>query len=212
MRWEELLRKVGHLPLIEGETLLVGSTQPSALRVQLNRWQKQGKLVQLKRGFYVLATPYFKGSLYEPYVAARLSSPSYLSLEWALHYHDLIPESVPVWTSVTTKRAGRWVTPLGTFDYRHIQPSLFWGYDSLTVAHQTAFVSTPEKALLDFFYLRPMEVSMDYLTELRLQNVEKILVSKLWEYAKRFGKPRILQATEMIVQYIHSYQEGETLL
>ena len=212
MKWEGFLKKVGHLPLIEGEILLVGDAQPSALRVQLNRWQKQGKLVQVKRGFYVLAAPYFKGPLYEPYVAARLNSPSYLSLEWALHYHDLIPESVPVWTSVTTKRPGRFVTPLGTFDYRHIQPSLFWGYDSLTAAHQTAFVSAPEKALLDFFYLHPIEVSMDYLIELRLQNVEKIQVSKLWEYAKRFGKPRILQATETMVQYIHSYQEGETLL
>ena len=212
MKWEEFLKKVGQFPLIEGEALLVGSTQPAALRVQLNRWQKQGKLIQLKRGFYVLAAPYFKGTLYDPYLAARLVSPSYLSLEWALHFHDLIPESVPVWTSVTTKRPGRFVTAMGTFDYRHIKSSLLWGYHSVTTAQQTAFVATPEKALLDFFYLQSLTVSMDYLTELRLQNVEKIQVSKLWEYAQRFDKPRMLQTTEVIVQYIHSYQEGETTL
>lgn len=212
MDLKSFLKITGGLPVFETENLLVGVSDPAPIEVQISRWNKAGKIIQLKRGIYLLADPYRKVEVYEPYIAAILKRPSYISLEKALEYHNLIPEAVTVYTSVTTKRQGRFVSEVGTFDYRHIKESLFWGYTSLTVNKQTAFIASPEKALLDFFYLKKVKISLDYLQGLRLQNVEKINSKKMFECARKFKKPRILHAAEVIKEYIALYKKGRKVL
>lgn len=212
MKWTEFIKLVGGLPVIDTEILLTGVSKPEPLKVQISRWQKAGKLIQIKRSIYLLAEPYRKVEVYEPYLASILKRPSYISLEKALEYHGLIPEAVPVYTSVTTKRPEKIISKVGVFDYRHIKSFLFWGYDSVTVNRQTAFIASPEKALLDFFYLKKVSISPEYLKEMRLQNVKKINLNKLFEYAKRFGKPGILRVAETIKGYIKSYDDEEKTL
>jgi len=207
MKWEEFLKQVKHLPVIESEMLLTGAADPAALSVQLVRWAKAGKIIQVKRGVYFLSEIYRKIDVYEPHLASILIKPSYISLEKALEFHGLIPEGVPVYTSVTTKRSGRLITSVGVFDYRHLQPSLFWGYQSITLRQQTAFIAQPEKALLDFFYLKKIKVSYDSLEEMRLQNCEIINHQTLITYAQRFQKPGILTAAKTLQQYLNT-QKG----
>src|SRR3989338_2413754 len=116
MKYEELVRKCGQWPVIQAENLTSGvflKLPPLSIKVQLSRWQKSGKIIQLKRGVYVLPEMYRKTAVYEPYLAWILKNPSYVSLEKALEYHDLIPEGVAVYTCVTTKRPGQLKTPLG---------------------------------------------------------------------------------------------------
>ncbi len=212
MDFAELISQVKHLPVINTQILSAGALKPDAIKVQISRWEKAGKLIQLKRGIYILAEPYRGIEIFEPAVASLLKRPSYISLEKALEFHNLIPEAVNVYTAVTTKRQGRFNTPVGIFDYRHIQQSLFWGYHSLEVRKQTAFMAEPEKSILDLIYFRHVDVSMDYLAELRLQNVEKINLRKLSEYARRFGKPRMEQSAAMIKDYVLAYKKKEKTL
>ena len=174
MKLYELIKKYGNLPVIDTENLLAGESDPNSIRVQISRWVRSEKLIQVKRGIYLLAKEYRKVDAYEPHLASILEKPSYISLEKALEYHGLIPEGVPVYTLVTTRRPRRLVSSVGTFDYRHIKSSLFWGYSSVTVNGQTAFMASIEKAILDLFYLKRMDVSFEYLDEMRLQNIEKI--------------------------------------
>ncbi len=212
MKFEELLKTTGNLPVIDTENLMVGSVKRQAMKVQLSRWTQQEKLIQLKRGLYLLAPVYRKVSVYEPYLASLLTSPSYISMEKALEFHNLIPEAVTVFTCVTTKRPTEFNTPAGRFSYRHIKPQLFWGYQAMTLNSQTGFVASPEKALLDFFYSNSVEISMDYLIEMRLQNVEEINLKKLMEYAKRFNKPKLRRVAAVIHLYVAAYQKGEVPL
>ena len=209
MKWEEFLQKVGKLAVIQTELLLPGIPDQRSLKVQISRWQKAGNLIQLRRGIYVLAEPYRRAEVYEFYLAAILKNPSYISMEKALEYHGLIPDAVPVYTSVTAKRPGRFVSDFGVFDYRHIKSSLFWGYDSVTVNRQTAFIASPEKALLDLCYFKGVNVQEAYLRGLRLQNVKKVSVEKLSACAKRFKKPGILTAAKTIAAYIDSYNDED---
>ncbi len=204
MKFEKFIKITGGLPVIDTEILLAGVSDPNPVKVQISRWEKSGKLIQIKRGLYLLSKPYRKVEVYEPYVASVLKSPSYISLEKALEYHDLIPEAVSVYTSVTTKRPDRFVSEIGVFDYRHIKISLFWGYNSVTMNKQTAFIASPEKALLDFFYIRKVDTSIEYLDELRLQNLDKIDVDKLIEYAERFKKPGMRRIAELIKEYVNT--------
>ena len=212
MNWERFLKTIEKLPVINTENLFAGVSDPAGIEVQISRWNKAGKIIQLKRGVYLLAEPYRKIEVYEPYIAAILKNPSYISMEKALEYHNLIPEAVTVYTSVTTKRQGKFVSKAGIFDYRHIKEPLFWGYTSVTVNKQTAFIASCEKAILDFFYVKKLDISLDYLYELRLQNVEKINIENLFEYARQFGKPKMLYVAKLIKEYSALSRKGEKTL
>lgn len=212
MKLEEFIKITGELPVIEVELLLAGMPNSDSLKVQISRWEKAGKLIQLRRGVYLLADAYRKIEVYEPYIASILKKPSYLSLEKALEYHGLIPEAVKVYTSVTTKRATKFSSPVGVFSYRHIKKSLFWGYKSVTMRRQTAFIATPEKALLDLIYLNGIKISNQYLEGLRLQNLEQINLDTVLEYAKKFKKPGMLRVAKVIKEYIQSHKEGGQVL
>lgn len=209
MKWEEFIEHAGNLPVIDTELLLAGVKDPNPIKVQISRWKKQGKLTQIKRGLYILAAPFKRQVVYEPYLASILKQPSYLSLEKAFEYHGLIPESVNVYTCVTTKRPGKFMTKLGIFDYRHIKTTLFWGYQAVTVNKQTAFIALPEKALLDFFYLKSVKISFDYLSEMRLQNLKNIDLERLLVFAKKFKKPRMLKIARAIKEYVEQNNVGE---
>lgn len=212
MKWSEFLDKFAALPVIDAGILAAGVRDARPLKVQISRWVKAKKLIQVKRGIYLLAEKYRKAAVYEPYLASLLKRPSYISLEKALEYHGLIPEAVPVFTSLTTKRQGRFVSGAGAFVYRHIKKPLFWGYQSVTVNGQTGFIASPEKALLDLFYLNGMNITRAYLKELRLQNVGKIDMKKLIAAARRFKSAGILRAVKAVEKYITSYKDEEKTL
>lgn len=209
MEFDEFLKYTQHLPVIDTRVLSIGNKNPLPLKVQISRWVKSGRLIQLKRGIYLLAEPFRKVTSSEFYIANILKTPSYISLEKALEFHGLIPEAVRVYTSVTTKRPQILETPVGHYAYQHVKPSLFWGYTSLAMGGQTIFMAFAEKALLDFFYLKQAKVSLDYLTELRLQNLENIKITKLMEFGRRFKKKNLMRAAELLSRYMKDEKNGK---
>jgi len=212
MEFKEFLQKYQQLPVLNSKMVLAGEPQPSSLRVQLARWVKAGNIIQLRRGVYVFAPHFQKVSCPVYFLASVLTAPSYVSQEKALEFYDLIPERVFSVTCVTTKRPGGFDTPLGRFEYNHVQTRLFWGYGSVVLDGQAGFMAHPEKALLDLVYLRSPRVDQDYLDELRLQNLEKIDLKRLLEYGRRFKKPGILRAAETIIKYIETSRSAEKTL
>ncbi len=212
MKLGDFLKCVRGLPVIDAKNLLAGITNPAAINVQLSRWHKSGKLIKLRNNIYLLAENFRKVDIYEPYIASVLKKPSYISLEKAFEYYGLIPEAVPVYTSVTTKRPGKIITPIGTFDYRHIKNSLFWGYKPVTVNKQLAFIAYPEKALLDFFYLKGLHIDSGYLDEMRLQNLEDVNFERLLKFAERFKSPGVLRMAEFIKKYAMRQKKEERSL
>lgn len=55
---------------------------------------------------------------------------------------------------------------------------------------QQAFVAMPEKALLDLAHLTHKSDSPNYLSQLRLQNMERLDFVCLNEFAERAAKPK----------------------
>jgi predicted transcriptional regulator of viral defense system len=208
MKWETLLSIVGSEAVFSTSLLLTGSESRVNIQLQLSRWVKGGKLHQLRRGLYVLAEPYRKVEPHPFLMANRVKVPSYVSLQSALAYYGLIPEYVPVVTSVTTNRPGIITTSEGTFSYRHIKKSMFRGYAGVDAAkQQTVFLALPEKSLLDLIYLTPGGESAEYLEELRLQHTENLDKEKLMEFAEENGSPKLHIAVERILRVIRD--EGE---
>ncbi|GFP39677.1 type IV toxin-antitoxin system AbiEi family antitoxin domain-containing protein [Candidatus Hakubella thermalkaliphila] len=184
MEFTRLVEIVGDEPVFEASLLLAGNVNPGDVRRQLSRWTAGGRLYQLRRGLYALAPPFQKVKPHPFLIANRMVRNSYVSCQSALAFYGLIPEYVPVITSVTTARPARWETPFGVLEFRHIKTDLLRGYRLSEVsAGQQAFVATPEKALLDLVYLHPGGDSPEYLRELRLQNVERLNLDELQRQA-----------------------------
>ena len=195
MEFARLLDIVGDEPVIETSLLMAGAVDPADVRRQLSRWVTAGRLYQLRRGLYALAPPYQRTKPHPFVVANTVVRGSYVSLQAALAHYGLIPEASPVVTSVTTGRPGRWDTPLGAYEYRHIKVGLFFGYRLDEVSPgQRAFIATPEKALLDLVHLHPGGDDPAYLPELRLQNLERLDVQALQRLAEQAGKPKLHRA------------------
>jgi predicted transcriptional regulator of viral defense system len=213
MKFKELIEIVGDEPVFEASLLVSGEVEPADVHRQLSRWTKAGKVYQLRRGLYALAPPFQKIKPHPFVVANRLVRSSYVTSQSALAFYGMIPEHVSTVTSVTTLRPGLWKTPLGTFQFQHIQHALFFGYRRMDLSNrQTAFVATPEKALIDLIYLQPGTNSSDYLIELRLQQLDQLNTTELKRTADLIQRPKLQGAAAKIMELAHAEKgEYETL-
>lgn len=211
MELNRFLAAVKNEALFETSLLFAGADRPQQAQRQVADWVRAGKLVQLRRGLYVLAEPYRQVKPHPFVVANHLMPASYVSLHMALSYYSLIPEHVAVVTSVTTQRPGQWQTPYGRFTFKHVQTDFFYGFEYRAVSQtQYAYVAFPEKALLDLVYLQPGGDKPEFLASLRLQNLDQLDVERLLLFAERLAKPKLKQAAQfiarLVVEEANSYQ------
>ncbi len=205
MKFNELLHIVEREPVFETGLLLAGDVHPAELYQQLSLWKRAGRVIQLRRGLYALAPPFQKVQSHPFVIANRLVRGSYVSCQSALAHAGHIPESVPIVTSVTTGRPGRWDTQLGGFKYRHVKIELFSGYRWLEVfPGQSAYVASPEKALLDLIHLQPGADSLEYISELRLQHLETFDVDEYARLASGTGSPKLVRSVSIIRDLVES--------
>lgn len=118
---------------------------------------KSGELVSLRRGLYIIG-PKVDLSQPEPFlIANHLRGPSYVSLESALSYWNMIPERVYEISSVTTKTSKQYKNPVGRFSYRKLKtPYYSYGINHIEYSSkQTFLIASREKALCDKIVLTP---------------------------------------------------------
>ena len=211
MEFTRLVEIVGDEPAFETGLLLAGDVDPNDVRRQLSRWTEAGRLYQLRRGLYTLAPPFQKVKPHPFVLANRLVPNSYVSCQSALAHYGLIPEYVPVTTSVTAARPAHWDTPLGNFEFRHVKVELLCGYRMTDLGrNQQAFVATPEKGLLDLIYLQPGSDSPNYLREMRLQNLDRLDMDELQRQADLAASPKLRRAVNAVRKLARS-EEYTTL-
>jgi hypothetical protein len=119
----------------------------------VKRALREGLLIRLRRGLYLIGPPIRKGrpDLFE--LAQQLCSPSAISFETALSYHGWIPEAVYTVYSATPKRRQSFETPLETFTFLHTPLQGF--YDGVErLESPICFLAGPWKALGDIAYSR----------------------------------------------------------
>ncbi len=117
---------------------------------KIARMVKAGEIVRIKQGLYE-TDPQTDGIL----LAEAIYGPSYLSFEFALSHHGLIPEAVYQYTSATfeKKRTKLFETPFGVFSYRDVPSLVFPLGVRLVLRGENSFrLATPEKALCDELY------------------------------------------------------------
>ena len=149
----------------------------------IHRLKKQGYIESVKRGLFKFSDQ----SVSDLYLANRLYEPSYISLEFALSYYGVIPETVYEITSVSPKATRRFEALGKVYSYHRIKKTAFTGY---AVQKQKGFsfaIADPEKAFVDTLYYRLLSGKKP----LSRFNKDKINAAKAIKYARLFNNPRL---------------------
>jgi predicted transcriptional regulator of viral defense system len=212
MKFETLLSLVRSLPCFDLATVvqLTGDRRESVIH-QLYRFSKAGKIIALRRGMYALAEPYRTVAVQPAELAGMLYRPSYLSDVWALANYGIIPEAVTVFTSVTTRRPRQFRNAFGEFRYKNVKKSMFFAYSSVELIGRKVILATPEKALVDLWYLSQGEWTADRMREMRFSSDEILDENLLAGLIEKINKPRLQRAFEIWKRMRLDDEEGEAI-
>jgi len=147
---EELRRKINGEEF-DYQALLDYLREYNCPRDKVTDLLRRGAIIRVKKGIYIFGERYRRRPFSREALANMIYGPSYVSLDYALHYYGLIPERVEAMTSITCNRGRRFVTPVGLFIYRGIPMSAYQiGIDRVVLEGRRSFlIAIREKALAD---------------------------------------------------------------
>ncbi len=117
---------------------------------KITRLEREGEVIRLRRGLYIAGNMSSDCPGSRELIANHLYSPSYVSYEYALSFHGIIPEQVYLIRSSSLLRSRQFSTPLGEFAYVYAKPEVFpAGIMSVQSGNISFMIATPEKALCD---------------------------------------------------------------
>lgn len=181
---------------------------------RLVEWQRKGYITKLRNGYYCF-TDQTINEQFLFYTANQLCRPSYVSLETALSYYGFIPEGVFQITSCTTLKTQSFKTPYGSFAYRHIKASIYFGYQLIEWSQSVASteksyrftMASPEKTLIDYLYLNAEVKDTKDIEALRWNRpriLETIDMRKLELFARYIGSPALDQRLTILRSYLNA--------
>jgi predicted transcriptional regulator of viral defense system len=175
-------------------------------RRRLNEWQEKGYIRKVIKGYYTFSgLELNEGVLFE--IANRIYAPSYISLEMALSYYHLIPESVYGITSVTTRKTYRFKTGVAEFAYRTVKPALFFGFELVRYNSKVFKIAAIEKAILDYLYLMPHLRTEGDFQSLRLDRdmfFEQVNQERMNEFLALFASKALAGRTSKLWRFLEN--------
>ena len=199
-RSKRILGLVGTLPSFGASNLAPLGEKRPYLNIILSRHVKRGTLMRLRKELYVtrnyLDQAERRGifSDYVEFAANKLYSPSYLSLDYVLHEHNLLTEIPRNITSVGLRKTDNFSNDLGNFIYHKIKEELFCGIKVLRKGDFSILKATKAKALFDFLYFRKrllMDRKAVEALRLNLEEFTKSDFKELEGYVAKEGSARM---------------------
>lgn len=140
----------------------------------INYYQKKGEILKLRNNFYCLKI----NKPHEFVIANFIYKPSYISLETALSYYSIIPETIYSITSITPRKTNIFTTLEKSFYYHKVKKNFFTGYVLKKINSETFYIANPEKALADFLYFSFLKKKL--LPE--RMNIKEINIKNVFQY------------------------------
>jgi hypothetical protein len=128
-----------------------------------------------------------------------------VSLESALSRYNFIPEGVFQITSCTTRKTNSFNTAAGSFFYRHLKPSLFFGYRLEKWGQHRFAIAEPEKAVIDYLYLHHEIEATEDIEALRWNSPEiknQISMEKLNTYEAYINSPALSRRLKSLKSFL----------
>jgi len=175
-------------------------------RNRLNEWQGKDYIKKIIKGYYVFSDLEIDERILFR-IANLIYKPSYISLEMALSYYHLIPESVFGVTSISTRRTYKFKTDFAEFSYRSIKPELFFGFEIMESNGINFKIASVEKALLDYFYINPHINDKSGFEDLRFNTesfLNQIQDERLNTYLYRFDNKALTRRINSFMRFCRS--------
>lgn len=168
---------------------------------QLAGWKKKGLLKSAKRGFFVLPS-----SRIDLHILANELNYSYISLEYALSYHQMIPDIAQTITSISKDRNEKIHNEFGSFIYQKISKDLFVGYALLKSEKENRNfrIASPEKALFDLVYLRQDLRSKNDFDSLRLTLPKDFKLAEIKKFVSLVKANRLKNRLNNLITYLYA--------
>lgn len=194
------IRKLSHFEELEYlrlKNILKNYSQP---RNKIQQLLKSGDLIRVKKGLYIFGEKAALGPYCKEHLANLIYGPSAISLEYALSFYNMIPESVVEITSITLRKNKQFDTPVGRFSYRYLTAKKYaYGITQIDIEGRNVLIAIPEKALCDMLIMKaPRLDSIDEMQEyldnnLRLErrHLEKMNLRSLTAIASCYQHPNI---------------------
>ena len=205
MRFRELENRVKALPAFNLND--VRKLDPDFHRQQLSFWLQRGYIKSLAGGYYILADQEIDERFLLT-LANKIYEPSYVSLESALAYYQVIPESVLGVTSISSRKTTQFDSSWGIFSYRCMKPIYMFGYEIIESRQKLKYkIANLEKTILDFLYLNSGINDLEDFEALRwnkyqlLQLVDNTVFLK---YLQIFDNKALKSRVAILLEYINA--------
>lgn len=204
MLLDSMRRAIGtDAPFSTRELLLIdrGFRQPT-----LSEWNRKEQVRMLVRGWYVFADAQVDLPLLFD-VGCQAYPPAYVSLESALSWYELVPETVHAITLVGTRTTRTSATDAATFVWRTVKPLRWFGYHVVEYGRGRRFlIAEAEKAILDYLYLHPGLRTADDMLSVRLDEggFAALDHDRLERWALRFEHARLSRQVHALEEAMHN--------
>lgn len=205
MKFREFESRIRALPAFNLND--VRKLDPGFHRQQLTYWINQGYIKPLAGGYYILADRAMDETVL--FMAAnKIYEPSYVSLESALAFYEVIPETVLGVTSVSSRKTQQFESAWGIFSYRSVKPQYMIGYQVIENSPGIKFkIACLEKTLLDYLYLNSEIHSTTDFEGLRWsrEQLRGLLDhSTLVRYVNLFDKRSLENRVDQFIEYLNA--------
>ena len=173
-------------------------------RARLNEWQNKVYIKKVIKGFYIFSDLEISENILF-LIANKIYSPSYISLESAFSYYNIIPEGVYSVTSITTRKTFKPAGNFTSFKYKKIKVEFFFGYKLIEYKSRYFKMSSLEKSKIDNFYFNPKKDSFNDFYEMRFNTSslsEEIDLKIVKDYLKRFNKKSLTRCINNLLEFI----------
>lgn len=176
----------------------------------VNRALKEGSLVRVHRGLYLISVPGKRASVNAYEIAQAIYGPSVISLESALQFHHLIPEAVYSTTSVTIKKSKHVDTPLGSFSYNKVSMKYFLlGVERIETDEGIFFMASPWRAIADLINIqcRKWDSLDDMCEDLRIDQRSLLKKQKktLFDLIEKYPNARTSSILKRLVEGLNDF-------
>lgn len=168
---------------------------------QLSSWKKKKYISSIKKGMYIL-----NDTKIDLLLLSNEINNSYISLEFALSYYQIIPEITPSITAVSNNRNETLSNNFGNFYYHKITSKLFCGFvliESQIQKNRFVRIAEKEKALFDLVYFRKDLRDVDDFKSLRL-NIEKIKLNRMKKFIDLVRAPQTKKRLDNFLNYLNA--------
>lgn len=167
---------------------------PGFRQPTLAEWNRKGQVRMLARGWYVFADAQVDLPLLFD-VGCQAYPPAYVSLETALSWYELVPETVHAITLVGTRTTRTSATDAAMFVWRTVKPLRWFGYRVVEYRRGRQFlIAEAEKAVLDYLYLHPTLRTEGDMLSMRLDaaGFSALDHERLEQWARRYEHKRLI--------------------